>query len=106
MVHVSPATAPNATPAPGATMPREMPVVPPAPRNEASARPMPNPTLRLDAGLGMVVLEFRDDRGGVKHSYPSQRMLEAYRSHIKAVPGAPAQPTRDADPPDTSERFA
>lgn len=40
-----------------------------------------NPTLRLDAALGLVVIEFRDDSGKLTASIPSQRQIEAYRSH-------------------------
>ena len=38
-----------------------------------------NPTLRLDAALGLVVVEYRDDRGAITTSIPSQRALAAYR---------------------------
>ena len=38
-----------------------------------------NPTLRLDAALGLVVVEYRDDRGTITTSIPSQRALAAYR---------------------------
>ena len=43
------------------------------------AGPIPNPQLRLDPALGLVVIEFRDDAGTVTTSIPSQRQLEAYR---------------------------
>ncbi len=106
MSYVSPAIAPGATPSPGATVSRQAPAVPPAPVAADHHRPMPNPTLRLDAGLGMVVLEFRDDRGGVKNSIPSQRMLEAYRSHTEPLPGAATGTAPEATPSDGGERFA
>jgi hypothetical protein len=38
-----------------------------------------NPVLRLDEGLGVVVIEFVNDRGEIATSIPSQRQLEAYR---------------------------
>jgi hypothetical protein len=38
-----------------------------------------NPVLRLDEGLGLVVIEFHDDRGVITNSIPSQQQLEAYR---------------------------
>jgi hypothetical protein len=38
-----------------------------------------NPTLRLDAALELVVVEYRDDRGTITTSIPSQRALAAYR---------------------------
>ena len=44
----------------------------------------PNPTLRLDSSLGMVVLEFHDDAGEVTRSIPSQRQLDAYRNNTAA----------------------
>src|SRR4051812_27179531 len=45
-----------------------------------------NPTLRLDAGLGLVVIEFHDDLGKLTSSIPSQRQIEAYRQHEQALP--------------------
>lgn len=66
----------------------------------ANPRPLPNPSLRLDAGLGMVVLEFRDDRGEVSSSIPSQRILDAYRTHATPLPGTPPSATETSTPPD------
>lgn len=40
---------------------------------------LPNPTLRLDASLGIVVIEFRNNAGEVANSIPTQQQLEAYR---------------------------
>jgi len=61
----------------------------------ASAPQFPNPSLRLDHGLGLVVIEFHDHGGEVTRSIPSQRQIDAYRSHrIDTLPGARAQ-----DPP-------
>ncbi|WP_211869177.1 hypothetical protein [Neoroseomonas terrae] len=40
----------------------------------------PNPRLRLDGSLGMVVLEFRGPDGEVANSFPSSRVIEAYRA--------------------------
>jgi hypothetical protein len=39
---------------------------------------LPNPTIRMDPALGIVVLEFRDQRGSVR-SIPTERELDAYR---------------------------
>lgn len=50
-----------------------------------------NPTLRLDASLGLVVIEFRDSGGNVTHSIPSQRQMEAYRTH-QETPPSPGRP--------------
>jgi hypothetical protein len=78
---------------------------PPVARNEAKApavRPvatagpsspaMPNPALRLDPGLGLVVLQFRDDRGEIVATLPTERELAAYRDAGKraASPAVPA----------------
>jgi hypothetical protein len=40
---------------------------------------MPNPSLRLDPALGLVVLEFRDAHGR-RETLPTERELAAYRS--------------------------
>jgi hypothetical protein len=47
-----------------------------------------NPALRLDAALGLVVIEFRNDSGAITSSIPSQRQLEAYRQHEQTPPPA------------------
>lgn len=56
------------------------PPPPPAPAT-------PNPRLRLDAPLGMVVIEFRDQVGEVANTIPSPRQMAAYRA--AAVSDAP-----------------
>ena len=45
----------------------------------SAAPPILNPTLRLDAALGLVVIEFRNESGAVTRSIPSQRQLQAYQ---------------------------
>jgi hypothetical protein len=78
-------TAPNppdtkrAANAPAATMPASPPEV------------LANPALRLDASLGLVVIEFRDGAGTITHSIPSQRQMEAYRTH-QDTPPSPGSP--------------
>ena len=47
----------------------------------------PNPRLRLDGSLGMVVIEFRDTVGDVANTIPSPRAIAAYRA--AAVSDAP-----------------
>jgi hypothetical protein len=53
--------------------------------SSAQAEPAPppspviNPTLRLDAALGLVVIEFRNDSGAVTTSIPSERQIAAYQ---------------------------
>lgn len=59
---------------------------PPAPAEPV----LPNPQLRLDAALGLVVLEFRD-RGGQARTIPTERELDAYRSSARS--SAPAEDT-------------
>jgi hypothetical protein len=49
-----------------------------APPSAASA-PAPDPTLRIDGVLGMVVVEFRGADGRVAASIPTERELAAYR---------------------------
>jgi hypothetical protein len=56
------------------------------PTPAASSQPYLNPSLRLDAALGLVVIEFRDASGSITSSIPSQRQLEAYRQHELASP--------------------
>jgi hypothetical protein len=70
----------------------------------------PNPRLRLDSSLGMVVIEFRDTAGEVANTIPSQRAIAAYRAAavsdapvpvgVRPPPGAeaPAGPPAEARP--------
>jgi hypothetical protein len=51
-----------------------------------------NPTLRLDAALGLVVIEFRNRTGAITTSIPSQRQIEAYQRWAQTHSGeAPTQ---------------
>ena len=50
----------------------------------------PNPRMRIDRDLGMVVIEFRDSVGRVSMSLPTTRELEAYRSAIMFGADIPA----------------
>ncbi len=52
---------------------------PSEPQPAPTASPIINPTLRLEPGLGLVVIEFRNDSGTITTSIPSQRQLEAYQ---------------------------
>jgi hypothetical protein len=55
---------------------------------EATASPgTPNPTLRLDPALGLVVIEFLSKSGAVTSSIPSQRQLTAYQDGTAEPPG-------------------
>jgi hypothetical protein len=58
-----------------------------------------NPSFQFDPTVGLVVLNFRNTTGQVTASIPSQRQLEAYRTHREALPGAQAPP---ATPPPTA----
>ncbi|MBN8903481.1 MAG: hypothetical protein BGO51_01415 [Rhodospirillales bacterium 69-11] len=58
----------------------------PEPPPAMAPQPIVNPSLRLDAALGLVVIEFRDDGGAITSSIPSQRQLDAYRAHTQAPP--------------------
>ncbi len=64
---------------PAATPARPTPAAPAAPA-AAAAVPELSPRMRLDPALGLVVLEFRDDKGGIVQTLPSARQLAAYRS--------------------------
>lgn len=71
----------------------------PGPEPAAAApvgKSLPNPTLRLDPGLAIVVIEFRDETGAVRSTIPTEQQLEAYRSwdrgHIGEAPRGAREP--------------
>jgi hypothetical protein len=69
--------------------PKAAPFPSPHPSHPAPAgQPYTNPNLHLDASLGLVVIEFRDDAGAITSSIPSQRQIDAYRMHQEALPGS------------------
>jgi hypothetical protein len=75
---------------PARALPAEASAATPTARALA-APPMPNPRLRLDPSLSLVVIEFRDAGGEVSQSIPSPKELAAYRDQPRAEPGeAPA----------------
>ena len=39
----------------------------------------PNPSLRIDPALGIVIIAFHDDPGKVSCTIPTERQLDAYR---------------------------
>jgi hypothetical protein len=53
----------------------EPPVVP------ARAQPLPNPTLRLEPELGIIIIEFRNNEGAVVNSLPTPHQIAEYRRH-------------------------
>jgi hypothetical protein len=82
---------------------RMVPRAAPPVRHEAEAIPpqapvTPNPRLRLDGTLGMVVIEFRDSVGDVANTIPSPRQIAAYRAAVVADAPAPAGLRLDGSP--------
>lgn len=75
---------------PGAPAPAAAPAAP--------APTLPNPSLRLDASLGLVVLEFRN-ADGTARTIPSERELQAYRSAARARQDGPMADTADPAAP-------
>ena len=51
--------------------------------------PAPNPTLELNAALGIVVIEFRNAAGTVTNTIPSQHQLQAYQQWQESGVGSP-----------------
>ena len=66
----------------------------PAPVPAAVAAQLcPNPSMRLDGALGIVVMQFHDESGKVVATIPTAQQLDAYRrssgqGHGTAAPGA------------------
>ena len=66
---------PTGLPAQPVSRPAEPSAAPPAP-----AAPIgPNPRLRLDPALGVVIVEFLDSAGKLSRSTPTEAQLRAYR---------------------------
>lgn len=56
----------------------QLPPDPPAVAADSPARPIaPNPSMRIEPTLGMVVFELRDGAGEVTRSVPTERELRA-----------------------------
>lgn len=73
------------------------------PVSPAVPTPIPNPNLRLDPALGLVVIEFRNDTSdAVTTSIPSQRQLQAYQrwdvTHFGPTPSGLRSARRPATP--------
>lgn len=60
------------------------------PASPAHGANFPNPSMRLDPALGVVVMTFRDQQGVVTSSIPTQQQLDAYRTWERTG-GGPAQ---------------
>lgn len=74
------------------------------------ARPAPaplfvNPSFQYDSTVGLVVIDFHDNKGRVTNSIPSQQQLDAYRSH-RAYPPGEQPPTAAAPPSPTDGKTA
>lgn len=80
----APAMQPRLAPAPASA-----PALAPVPHERATAI-APNPSLRFDPTLGMVVFELRDSAGEVTRSMPTEHELRAYRTAALRGEGAPA----------------
>src|SRR5258708_35226914 len=68
------------------------------PTQEPEAKPVPlfvNPSFTFDPTVGLVVIDFHDDKGEVSSSIPSQRQLDAYRAHREIPPGHEAPPPQN-----------
>lgn len=60
----------------------------PAPAAALASEPgSPNPALRLDPAVGLVVLQFQDGVDGATTTIPSQQQLDAYRNGSAVPPG-------------------
>ncbi|TDH62553.1 hypothetical protein E2C06_10445 [Dankookia rubra] len=79
MNSLSPLPPPRGADPPSEAAPPRAAAYEPAGRPEAASPGLPNPSLRLDPALGLVVLEFRD-RSGRTATLPTERELAAYRS--------------------------
>jgi hypothetical protein len=78
-----PAATPPEAPSAGGATPHD----PGGAAAAAAAAAAPNPALRMDPELGLVVLEFRSAGGGAPATIPTSRELEAYRRALRT--GAP-----------------
>jgi hypothetical protein len=67
---------------------------PQAASQAAEAPAFPQPVGHLDAALGIEVMQFVDQSGGVTQSFPSPRQLEAYRDAPATVPAPGAGSTQ------------
>jgi hypothetical protein len=61
----------------------------PSAEHTSPPSPIPNPSLRIDPALGLVVIEFRNNSGAITTSIPSQRQLAAYQKWGMTRSGPP-----------------
>ncbi len=83
---VQPAASSPATYRPAPPVNAGAPVVEPTP--PVNLPPLPNPRLRIDPALSLVVIEFRDKGGEVELSIPTPKELQAYRDQPRPEPRA------------------
>lgn len=43
----------------------------------------PNPSLEVDPGLGLAILQFRDENGSVQYTLPSEQQIAVYRASMQ-----------------------
>jgi hypothetical protein len=60
------------------------PAAAPAAPASSDPGPFPSPVDHLDPALGIEVLQYLNQSGGVAESFPSQRQLDAYRDPAPA----------------------
>ena len=96
-LQLRPAT--NAAPARAAEA-RPTPAAVATPHATTEAPMQPNPRLRLDPALGIVVLEFRGTSGLPARSLPTEHELAAYRAAV--ISGARRPGEEPAPKPDST----
>ena len=74
--------------------PQPEPAAPRAASPPASSAAYPNPTMRLDPALGVVVIAFHDGHGAVTRSIPTQQQLDAYRTWERTKSGPPPRDSK------------
>jgi hypothetical protein len=75
------------------------PEAPAGPQAGANRPIGPNPSLRFEPTLGLVVFELRDSAGEVTRSVPTERELRAYRTAALRGDDAPDAARNDEAPP-------
>jgi hypothetical protein len=77
-------------PGSGATAPSKSAVAAaPVEQTTPTATDAPNPTLALNAALGLVVIEFRNSSGAVVSSIPTTQQIHAYQAWQDSGIGRP-----------------
>jgi hypothetical protein len=61
----------------------------PTEQSVPAAAAAPNPTLKLNAALGLVVIEFRNSAGAVVSSIPTSKQIQAYQQWQDSGIGRP-----------------